>query len=242
MAEDILKAKEEGITIPVIASIAGESPQEFAEMAGHLAEKGADAIELNLVCPHRGSLVGRPPDTPLGRFWSQTPERSYKVVKAVKEAVKIPVWAKCPSVPVLDNPEIALKMEDAGVDAVVPTPGAFASMAINLRTGKPALGNVEHTGTLTGHAIKPVGIKFVSELSRVLRVPAIGTGGVYSGLDVIEYAMVGAHAVEVMTAIMQKVKVPDLISEIEQFMSENGYHSLEDLRGKALKYLPSRRE
>jgi dihydroorotate dehydrogenase (NAD+) catalytic subunit len=240
MAEDILKSKEEGITIPVIASIAGTSPEEFVEMAGELAEKGADAVELNLVCPHRGSLVGRSKDETIGRYWSRTPERGYQVVKAVKDAVRIPVWAKFPSLPVLDNMEIVKKMAEAGIDAVVPTPGAFAAMAINLDSGKPILGNVEHSGSLTGHAIKPVGIKFVSEISRVLPTPVVGTGGVYSGLDIIEYVMVGASALEIMTAILQKIKVRDLISQMERFMSEKGYESLGDFRGKSLKFLPPR--
>lgn len=238
MAEDIKEAKEAGINIPIIGSVAGASPEEFAEMSAALAEKGADAIELNLVCPHRGTLVGRPKDEPLGRYWCQTPERSFKVVKAVKDAVKIPVWAKFPSLPVLNNPEIALKMEEAGVDAVVPTPGAFAGMVIDLETGRPVLGNLEGTGTLTGHAIKPVGIKFVSEMSGILRTPVIGTGGVSSGLDVIEYVMVGAQAVEALTAILQKAKVLDLIAEIEKFMSEKGYNGFQDFRGKALEFLP----
>lgn len=240
MADDIKEAKEAGIAIPIIGSVAGASPEEFAEMSVELAEKGADAIELNLVCPHRGTLVGRPKNESLGRYWSQTPERSFMVVKAVKDAVKIPVWVKFPSQQVLDNPEIALKMEEAGVDAVVPTPGAFAGMVVDLETGRPALGNLEGTGTMTGHAIKPVGIKFVSEMSRVLRTPVIGTGGVSSGLDVIEYAMVGAQAVEVLTAIMQRTKVLDLIAEIEKFMLDKGYDSFQHFRGKALEFLPPR--
>jgi len=240
MAADIKAAKETGIAIPVIASVAGASPEEFAEMSVELAEKGADAIELNLVCPHRGRLVGRPQDEPLGRYWAQSPERAFAVVKTVKEAVKIPVWAKFPSLPVLNNPEIALKMEEAGVDAVVPCPGAFAGMVIDIETGKPVIGNWEHTGTLTGHAIKPVGIKFVSEMARILQTPVIGTGGVASGSDVIEYAMVGAQAVEVVTAIMEKTGAVDLIAEIESFMSNKGYNSFNDFRGKALEFLPPR--
>ena len=88
MADDIKEAKEAGTAIPIIASVAGASPEEFAEMSVGLAIKGADAIELNLVCPHRGTMVGRAKDEPLGRYWSQTPERSFKVVKAVKDAVE----------------------------------------------------------------------------------------------------------------------------------------------------------
>ena len=240
MAEDIRKAKEGGVSIPVIASIAGTSPEEYAVMAKEMEKKDADAIELNLCCPHRGSLVGNPVHESIGRFWSQTPDRAFQVVQAVKEAVEIPVWAKFPSVPVLDRPEIAVRMEEAGADAVVPVPGAFPGMTINLKTGRPVIGNIEHTGTLTGHAIKPVGIKFVSEMSRYLKTPVVGTGGVFSGRDAIEYAMVGAVAVEVLTSILQKVKVPDILQEMEQFLIDRGYDSPADIRGMALKHLPKR--
>jgi dihydroorotate dehydrogenase (NAD+) catalytic subunit len=240
MAKDIKEAKESGIAIPIIASVAGASPEEFTEMSVELAKNGADAIELNLVCPHRGTLVGRPKDEPLGRYWSQTPERSFMVIKAVKDVVKIPVWAKFPSLPVLNNFEIALKMEEAGVDALVPFPGAFVGMVIDLNSGKPVLGNLEGTGTITGHAVKPGGIKCVSELSRILRKPVIGTGGVSSSVDVIEYAMVGAQAVQVLTAIMQKTTAFDLIAGIEKFMSDKGYDSFQELIGKTLAFLPPR--
>ena len=241
MAKDIKEAKQAGIGIPIIGSVSGTSPEEFAEMSVALAEGGADAIELNLSCPHRGTLVGRPKQEPLGRYWSQTPERSFNVVKAVKDAVKVPVWAKFPVMPVLDNPEIALKIEAAGADAAVPAPVGFPGMVIDLETGRPVLGNREGSGTITGHATKPTGIKFVSEMARVLRIPVMGTGGVISGLDVIEYAMVGAQAVQVLTSIMQETKAFDLIAEIERFMSDKGYDRFQDFIGKSLEFLPTRR-
>lgn len=240
MAEDIKAAKDSGIRIPVIASIAGASPREFAQMSVAMERAGADGIELNLVCAHRGTLVGRPIDEPLGRYWSETPERSFTVIRAVKDAVKIPVWAKFPSLPILANTEIVFKMEEAGVDAVVPFPGGLAGMVIDLDTARPVLGNPEGSGTITGPAIKPAGIKCVSELSRILRVPIVGTGGVSSGEDVAEYAMAGAQAVQVLTAMMQKTKASDLVNGLEKFMSAKGYESFQTLVGKALAPLPPR--
>jgi len=68
MAQDIQKAKETGVTIPIMASVAGASPEEYAEMSAEFEKKGADAVELNLACSHRGSVVGRPKEEPLGRY------------------------------------------------------------------------------------------------------------------------------------------------------------------------------
>lgn len=239
LAEDVKEAKEMGITIPIIASVAGASPEEFAEMSVEFEKKGADGIELNLCCPHRGRLVGKPKDESLGRYWVETSERSYAVVTAVKDAVKIPVWAKFIGEVGFKSSEIVLEMEKAGVDAVIPTVAVPGGMAINLETGKPVLGNPEGTGTLTGQAMKPLGIKFVADLSRVLRTPVIATGGAFSGVDVIEYIMAGAQGVQVLTVIMQKEgSVLDMIAEIEKFMLDKGYHSFQDFRGKVLDFLP----
>jgi len=239
LAEYVKEAKEMGATIPIIGSVAGASPEEFAEMSMEFEKKGADAIELNFCCPHRGRLVGRPRNESLGRHWAETPERSYAVVKAVKDAVKIPVWAKFIGEAGFKNYEIVLEMEKAGADAVIPLVAAPGGMAINLDTGRPVLGNPEGTGTLTGQAMKPLGIKLVADISRVLRTPVIASGGAYSGTDVIEYIMAGAQGVQVLTVIMQKEgTVPDMITEIETFMLDKGYHSFQDFRGKTLDFLP----
>ena len=238
MADAIKEVKQTGMSIPIIASVAGASPEEFAEMSIEFENNGADAIELNLGCPHRGSMVGRPRDEPLGRYWAETPERSFKVVRAVKDAVQIPVWAKFLFEIVSKNPEIVLKMEDAGVDVVVPSVAIPMGMAINVETGKPVLGNLMGTGTVAGHAMKPLGIKCAADLSRMLRTPVVASGGVFSGLDIIEYMMVGAQGVQVLTATMEKISVIDMIAEIEKFMSNKGYHSFQDFRGKALEFLP----
>lgn len=238
MANNIKEAKESGIAIPIIASVAGASPEEFAEMSREFERKGADGIELNLGCPHRGGMVGKTTEEHLGRYWSETPERSFRVVRAVKDAVKIPVWAKFPFEIVYQNPEAVLKMEAAGVDGVSPYAAVPMGMAINLETGKPVLGNPKGTGTVAGQAMKPLGIKCVAELSKLLKTPVIASGGVFSGHDAIEYIMAGTQGVQLLTAIMQKISVPDMTAEIEKFMLDHGYENLQAFRGKALDFLP----
>ena len=212
--------------------------EEFAEMSTEFEGRGADAIELNFVCPNRGSLVGKPVDETLGRYWSDTPERSYTVIRAIKDIMGIPVWAKFPFEIVSRDPRIVKKMEEAGVDAVVATASVPRAMAINLETGRPILGNPRGSGAVGGRIMKPLGISCVSELSRLLKTDVIGSGGVFNGLDVIEYIMAGARGVEVLTAIMQRVSVQDMLKGIKDFMSQNGYSSLEDFRGKTLEFLP----
>ncbi len=238
MANDIMTIKNGGFKVPIIASVAGASLEEFVEMSGEFERKKADGIELNFVCPNRGVLVGKAKEESLGRYWVETPERSYPIIKAVKNTVKIPVWAKFPFETVYKDHEILRKMEQAGVDAVVVTTSMPKALAINLETGKPVLGNPKGAGAVSGYIMKPLGIHCVSELSRVVKIPVIASGGVFSGLDVIEYCMVGAQAVAVLTAIMHKVTVSKMLKEIENFLFEKGYNNLADIRGKSLKFLP----
>ena len=238
MAEIIRRVKDEGFDVPLIASVAGSTPGEYADMAAHLERAGADAIELNLVCPHKGRLVGGPEEEPLGDYWSRTPEQIVSVIRSVKEKVGIPVWAKFPSVRPAD---VVSAAQEAGADAIVPFPGVIPGMVIDVEAGKPVLGNVEGSGTITGQAIRPLGIKVVSELSRKTDVPIIGTGGVATGRDVVEYLMAGAYAVQVLTHVMRKPTIDDILSELEEFTKKKGFEGVAEMRGLALRYLPPRR-
>ena len=111
-------------------------------------------------------------------------------------------------------------------------------MAINLETGKPVLGNPKGAGAVSGAVMKPLGIHCVAELSRVVKIPVIASGGVFSGLDVIEYMMVGAYAVAVLSAAMQRVSVFKMLTEIEDFLTARKYDNFAGIRGKSHKYLP----
>ncbi len=237
MAEIIRSVKERGLDIPLIGSVAGTSPEEYAEMAAKLEKAGADAIELNMACPHRGRLVGGPADEPLGEYWSRKPERAASVISMVKSEIRVPLWAKFPS----DRPfEVIVAMERAGADAFVPFPGV-PGMVIDIETGSPVLGNIEGSGTIIGKAIKPIGIKIVSELCRRVSAPVLGTGGVATSDDLIEYLMVGASAIEMLTqAMMQKFTVEELISGVEAFVTRKNLKNIQEVCGLALRRLPKR--
>ena len=238
MAGTIRAVKAEGFEIPLIASIAGTSPEEYAFIAREFEVAGADAVELNLVCPHKGDLVGGSTDERFGEYWCRTPQKASLVVQAVKTEVKIPVWAKFPGLRPLDVP---MAMIEAGVDALVPFPGVIPGMVIDIKSFKPVLGNVEGSGTITGSAIKPLGIKIVSELCRLSDVSVIATGGVTQHEDVVEYVSVGAGAVQVLTSVMQKVSAEKILSDLQAFLTSKGYTSLHEIQGLALQQLPKRR-
>ena len=227
--KEIKLAKLSGV--PIIASVTEGSPEEYAKLGAEMENSGADAIELNLCCPHR-------PDYPYGIYWTETPERLTNVIKTVKEHVNIPVWPKIGLVgdSHLDLVKVA---EKAGADAVVLIP-IVTGMLIDIETGKPRLGRVEGTGSVTGPAIKPAGLRYVADAARLIRSAIIGTGGVSNGHDVIEYLMAGAKGVEIYTVVMRKgfTIVRQIINEVERFMTKKGYTNIKDIIGSTLRYFP----
>ncbi len=238
MASDIKEVKQSGIITPIIASVAGTTESEFITMSQEFESCGSDGIELNFVCPNRGKLVGQSHEETIGRYWIESAGRCPSIIKGAKKSLKIPVWAKIPFDTVYKDHNIVREMEDCGIDAVVVTTTIPRAMAINLENGKPLLGNPRGAGAVGGFIMKPLGINCIAEISRVVKIPIIASGGVFSGLDIVEYIMAGARAIAGLTAFMQKVSVNNMVDELTDFMSRHGYNSLQEFRGVTHRYLP----
>lgn len=217
---EIKIAKEGGV--PVIVSVFGEELNEFAEVAYQAEEAGAEAIELNLSCPHGPNIQ-----------YGQNPELTYKVVNMVKSTVKIPVFAKL-TPEVTNIVEIGLMAEKAGADAITAI-NTLRSVIIDVKTARPILSNTY--GGLSGQAIKPIAIRCVYQLYDSLSIPIIGVGGVMNYEDAIEFMMAGANAVQIGSAIA--FKGLEVFKEIEEgimkFLREEGYKSIKDIIGLAHK-------
>jgi dihydroorotate dehydrogenase (NAD+) catalytic subunit len=93
---------------------------------------------------------------------------------------------------VSDIAAIARAVEDAGADAICAI-NSLTGMVIDVATGKPVLAN--RTGGVTGAAIRPLAVRCVYEISRAVKIPVIGLGGVEHGRDIVEMIMAGATAV-----------------------------------------------
>jgi len=99
----------------------------------------------------------------------------------------------------------------------------------------PAINNRSTYGGNSGPAVRPIGLRCVSEISKTVKIPVSGIGGIDSWYNVIEYIMVGATTVQVCTAVMWYGFdiVNNWIDQITKFMAEQGYSSVEDMKGKA---------
>ncbi|WP_297090935.1 dihydroorotate dehydrogenase [Thermococcus sp.] len=214
----------EGYTFdfPLIVSIFGGTPEEFAFLAEKLSDV-ADAFELNLSCPHAKGY---------GMEIGQRPENVYEVVKAVKDATDKPVIAKL--TPNTDDiTKLGLAAEKAGADAVSAI-NTLKAIAIDVYARRPILSN--RVGGYSGPGVKPVALRAVYDLAKTLDIPVIGIGGITTWQDAVEFLLAGASALQIGTAVsLRGWKVFREINEgIERYLKEEGFSSVKDIVGLAL--------
>ena len=226
--EEIRALREDGI--PVIASVFGFKPGEYAEVASRLVEAGAIAVELNCSCPHVSGV----------REIGSRPELVGEVVRAVKEVVDVPVFVKL-SPNVTDITEIGLAAQEAGADGVVAV-NTLRALAIDIELRRPLLS--AGFGGLSGPAIKPVALRAVCELYGTLDVPIVGCGGITSWRDAVEFFLAGASAVQVGSAVYYKGLgvFKSILKGLESYMEHMGYARVADMVGGAVSELVRPRE
>ncbi len=219
-SHEVAAVKREGAT--VIGSVIGGTPEELAEVAALMAGAGADAVELNLSCPHAKGL-----GTELG----STPEDVRRACRAVKDRLEVPLFAKLtPNTSSIAG--LAKAAEEGGADAVVAI-NTLKGMAIAPEARMPVLAN--RFGGLSGPAIRPVGVRCVYEIHDAVEIPVVGVGGISCGRDALEYIMAGASAVQVGTAVWTRGPgvFRTICDEISKFMDEHGYAKVGDMVGAA---------
>ena len=219
-SEELREAKKSGV--PIIGSVFGGTEDELADLATMMEKAGADAVELNLSCPHAKGL---------GAEIGSTPELVESICRAAKKKVRVPLWAKLtPNTSSIAA--LAQAAERGGADAVVAI-NTLKGMSISPEVRMPILAN--RVGGLSGAAIRPVGVRCVYEIFEAVKLPIIGVGGISSGRDALEYVMAGASAVQIGTALWTEgpVVFNKVCKELLKFMEDNGYETVMDMVGVA---------
>ena len=208
--------------VPVIVNIAGESIDDYAELAGKLeGVAGIGGIEVNISCPN--VALG-------GMEFGKSPETAAEVTRAVKSQTTLPIIVKL-TPNVTDIASIARAVADAGADAISLI-NTLAGMAIDITKRQPFLGGM--TGGLSGPAIKPIAVYMVYQVSQAVEVPIIGCGGIASADDALEFIMAGACAVQIGTATLINPNAPiEVVEGIERFMEREGVEDIAQLIGAA---------
>jgi len=203
----------------IILSIAGESPGEYGKLVKRLDKiDKIDGIEINISCPNvKGGLD-----------FSAEPSSTFDVVNSTRRNTSKTLITKL-SPNVKDISEIAKAAEAAGSDSVSLV-NTFTGMAIDIETKTPKLGNV--VGGLSGPAIKPIALRMVWEVSRKIKIPVIGVGGIMDYTDALEFIIAGASAVQIGTANFVNPKTTiEILNGIEKYMRKNKIKNMRGLIG-----------
>ena len=207
---------------PVVANVSGFSVEDYAYTCRRLdAEDQVGWLEVNVSCPnvHGG-----------GMSFGTQPEAAAEVTRAVKAVTTKPVIIKL-SPNVTDIVSIARACEDAGADGISLI-NTLLGMRIDLRRKKPIIANT--MGGFSGPAIFPVALRMVYQVSKAVKVPVIGMGGVSSAEDVIEMMLAGATAVEVGAAnLVNPFASRDIVRSLPETMEKYGIQNLNEMIGGA---------
>ena len=208
--------------VPVIVNIAGETIDEYKEVAQRLdGVAGISAIEVNISCPNIS--YG-------GIEFCTNSKSAAQVTKKVKSSTSLPVLVKL-SPNVTDITEIALAVQGAGADALTLI-NTVRGMTIDIKKCRPSLGN--SWGGLSGPAIKPIALYMVYKVAGAVDIPIIGCGGISCAEDAIEFLMAGASAVQVGTVNMIKPAIAiEILEGIKQFMENRNLKNLASVINKA---------
>lgn len=209
--------------VPVLVNIAGDTVDEFGEMARMLdGVPGIAGIELNISCPNvdqGGIEIG------------QDVGASARATRAAVRNTDLPVIVKI-TPNVTDPVALALACEAEGAAAICAI-NTVLGLAIDVRRRKAVLPRAR--GGLSGPAIKPIALRIVYDIAKAVRVPVIGCGGISNGHDAIEFLMAGATAVQVGTATFANPRaLLDVIEGIEAWLGANGVEDVNEIIGCAL--------
>lgn len=204
----------------VVASVGGETPRELERLLEALGgEAGLAGFEINFSCPNvaRGGA----------RYWA-VPRRLEQTLQRLRPLTRAALIAKL-SPDVTSVADLAVACEQGGADAVTAV-NTFVGMAVDLQHMTSRLGRA--TGGLSGPAIKPLALARCHEAARAVRIPVIGSGGIMSGRDALEFIAVGATAVQVGTASFIHPRASlDVLDEMRSLLAERGIARIGDWRG-----------
>jgi dihydroorotate dehydrogenase (NAD+) catalytic subunit len=202
----------------IIANLGGNTTEEYLEGIEKLNNTTVDLVELNISCPNVKSG---------GMAFGIKCDVANDIVSRVRKKCNKPLMVKLS--PNAENiVEMALACEEAGADSISLI-NTIKSMAVDIKKRKAVFDNV-YAG-LSGPCVKPIALRMVHEVSKAVKIPVCGLGGIMTAQDVIEFIMAGATLVQIGTANFIKPDIAvDIINGISEFMDKENIKSLEEIR------------
>jgi len=211
--------------IPIFISLVGSSEKDFAKMIKVFDSLNIIGYEINLSCPHVSKM---------GMEVGDDLEAVSKIVSTARKNTKKPISVKV-GVGSVDVIELARTAIEAGAN-IITAINTLRAMSIDVETMMPILSN--RIGGLSGTAIKPIGIRCVYEISKNLKVPVIGCGGISTWQDVVEYMLAGASAVQIGSVLGSAGPgiFNSITKDLKKYIERKGIMKISEIVGIAHKY------
>lgn len=224
--EDIKKEYPDRL---IIGSIMAEiNKKDWQDLTVELQNSGIDALELNFSCPHGM------PEKGIGHAIGQDPDLTEMITSWVKEVSTVPVIVKL-SPNVTDVVAIAKSALAGGADALAAINTVQSLIGVDIDTFEPlpSVGGYTTYGGYSGKAVKPIGLRVVSELAKNTDTEISGMGGISNWKDSVEYMLLGANHVQICTEVMLKgfYIIEELLEGLESYLEEKRFNSVKEITG-----------
>lgn len=207
----------------IIVNVSGSKIEDYIKVCEVLNTLDKiPAIELNISCPNvkEGGMA-------FGTSCSSAAQITKEIRKVYNKTLIVKL-----SPNVTNIAEIAQVVEAEGADAVSLI-NTILGMSVNAKTRKPILSTI--TGGLSGPAIKPIALRMVWQVSKVVKIPIIGIGGIMNATDAVEFMLAGASAIQVGTAnFIDPTTSVKVVEGINSYLEQNNFKSVNDIIGKLI--------
>ncbi len=204
----------------IIVNVSGSTLEDYIAVAERLNDLDEiPAIELNISCPNVKEG---------GMAFGTSCASAQAVTKAVRDVYKKTMIVKL-SPNVTNIAEIAKSVEDCGADSVSLI-NTLLGMAIDAERRRPVLSTI--TGGLSGPAVKPIALRMVWQVSKAVKIPIVGLGGIMNATDAIEFFLAGATAIQVGTANFIDPAISEkIVLGIDEYLNRHKFNSIQDIIG-----------
>lgn len=229
--EHLARLKKDFPNKLIIASIMAETYDEWKYLAGEVTKTGVDIIECNFSCPQMtkssfGSDVG------------VNYELVERFVIATVSGTHLPVLAKMtPNITRIELPSLAALTGGAKGITAINTIKSITKVDLENFTAEPSVGAFSSVSGYSGRAVKPIALRFVHDIAKIQKQFDIcGVGGIYTWKDALEFILLGASTVQVVTSVMEYGYriIDDLCSGLSHYMDKHGIEDLKSLVGRGL--------
>lgn len=204
----------------IFVNVSGSTIEDYvatAEMINNL--ENIPGIELNISCPNVKEG---------GMAFGTSCTSAAQVVKEVRKVYKKNLMVKL-SPNVTDIVSIAQTVESEGANSISLV-NTFLGMAIDAKTRTPKLSTI--TGGLSGPAIKPIALRMVWQVSKAVKIPICGLGGIMNAEDVIEFMLAGASCVQIGTANFIDPDITiKIINDLQVFCENQKIKNIDEIIG-----------